>query len=204
MVERFDPSSLRCCILESEKQIDIQPSVLTDDSASAVKDSAEADNPDLHDAALGKQQDLSLVFGPGASSLDLGKGVDQVTNSPKADISATNADSSTPIRQQSRGRRRLRNSDRSSFSSPSPVRPPNFDSDNTKPRFDTDEDEPGGNIKVSEELGNDGWVMLKMLLRMVWSINNQLTLLQGETQIGRLPGFVVFMVSLASLFIHDV
>ena len=67
-----------------------------------------------------KDGDLSLVFGPGASKLQLPKVADQ----PESGSDKSVTDTSTPIREKSRGRRRMRHSGRSSICSPSPVRAP--------------------------------------------------------------------------------
>ena len=69
-----------------------------------------------------KKSDLSMVFGPGASDLHL----DQSTANLEVPTNfSPKTGSSTPLRDPSRGRRRTRNSGRSSLSSPTPVRPPN-------------------------------------------------------------------------------
>ena len=72
-----------------------------------------------------KTSDISLVFGPGASTLaqELSPKVSD-KETPLSETNLSNIDSSTPLRKRSRGRRRIRNSGRSSQSSPSPVRPP--------------------------------------------------------------------------------
>ena len=72
-------------------------------------------------------RDLSLVFGPGATDIadNLLSGKEGISKSDSLSSEAS-AETSTPLRQQSRGRRRTRNSGRSSKSSPSPIRPPDI------------------------------------------------------------------------------
>ena len=74
------------------------------------------------DHELTDKNDLSLVFGPGASSMKFSDN-NVVGESGLSDMSPDKA-TSTPLRQRSRGRRRNRDSGRSLPSSPSPVRPP--------------------------------------------------------------------------------
>ena len=95
-------------------------------------------------------RDLSLVFGAGASKL-----VDTPGNSGRSDSSMEQsvAGTSTPLRKRSRGRRRTRNSGRSSISSPSPVRPPDK-LENKKLRFD--EEEEGKDVKGDGNVSAEG------------------------------------------------
>ena len=69
--------------------------------------------------------DISIVFGPGASALSNELAPNALnTESAPSDTSPGKTGTSTPLRKRSRGRRRTRNSGRSSLSSPSPIRPP--------------------------------------------------------------------------------
>ena len=119
--------------------------------------------------------DVSLVFGPGASKLATAENLVEGLNTNLEDSSSNSSflgpkkETSTPLREVSLGRRRTRNSGRSSFNSPSPVRPPQIHG--KKAKLDPDMDDPGeenvsesavntigvqGEIKVISQLtGND-------------------------------------------------
>ena len=96
--------------------------------------------------------DISLVFGPGACKLQeeiQGGGVNAASDGSMSD-SHKSVDTSTPLRKRSRGRARLRNSGRSSMSSPSPVRPPD-NGERKKLKLDSDKSETP-KCKQSENL----------------------------------------------------
>ena len=117
-------------------------------------DKAEDPSVDVVDSSAKTLSDMSLVFGPGATGLDLDAKKQDMSTSKGSSSSSRedtvehiNAEISTPVRNRSRGRRRARNSGRSSFSSPSPIRPPNIDSGSKKLRYDSEGEEigdPGG------------------------------------------------------------
>ena len=70
--------------------------------------------------------DMSYVFGPGASELQVKLSCNSSKSESETSCTESKQGTSTP-RKQSRGRRRTRNSGRSSQSSPSPIRPPEKD-----------------------------------------------------------------------------
>lgn len=94
--------------------------------------------------------EISLVFGPGASALskELPSRISTAESSP-SDASPGKNESSTPLRKPSRGRRRIRNSGRSSLSSPSPIRPPS-----QKVRLDGEE-RPVDQVVLDQDQQND-------------------------------------------------
>ena len=88
-------------------------------------------------------------------------------------------DSSTPLRQRSRGRRRARNSGRSSFSSPSPIRPPDRDLECKKLKYASD-----GETPVSGEVGEGDTSNVEVLLE---KSNTDVQLSKEAGQIERSP-----------------
>lgn len=83
--------------------------------------------------------ELNIVFGPGASLMSL----EQSRASDKSISSAGDNETSTPLRDQSRGRRRSRGSGRNYITSPSPVRP----------RLDPSLDPGGGQDVALSDIG---------------------------------------------------
>ena len=97
--------------------------------------------------------DLSVVFGPGATLLANEHQGDKDASLVSNGNNGVIQDTSTPERLDPKVRRRPRHSGGSSFSSPSPVRPPQLDNDSKKLRLDSETDSGGSSSSIQVEDG---------------------------------------------------
>ena len=132
--------------------------------------------------------EMSLVFGPGASAISKGlsSNVSNTESSP-SDASPGKVGNSTPLRKRSRGRRRIRNSGRSSLSSPSPIRPPSqkvrLDGDDVSGQDDqtvTDQGQQNDLLDPGDHLADQNASIVKELQQLCDSGDWGDTSVEGE------------------------